>query len=396
MLIPEGSRAEAHLRIGRLLWRTCPKRSGGDYLRDCRPAQPGRGLDRFRDEREELVRLNLTAGKRAKASAAYAAAFNYFSAGAALLPGDCWERQREFAFSLEINRAECEFLTGQYAAAEQLLGALSSRAANTMERAAVACLFMDLYMTLGQTGHAVAIGLDYLGHLGICWQPHPTEEEARRDYGRIWSKLGNRAIEDFVNLPLMSDPASLATMDVLIKLGPAAKFTDANLSALIACKAVDWSLEHGNSDGSCWAYVSLGYFAGPRFGDYEAGFRFGQLGYDLVEQRGLERFRARVHMIAGVFIVPWMRHVLKGRDLLLSALESANRTGDLTYAGYTWNSLITNLIAAGDPLAEVQTKAGGRPILRAERAVRTDYRQYRFAARLHPDAARADAEIRFF
>jgi PAS domain S-box-containing protein len=216
---------------------------------------------------------------------------------------------------------------------------------------------MDLYMTLGQTGHAVAIGLDYLGHLSICWQPHPTEEEARRDYGRIWSKLGNRAIEDLVNLPLMSDPASLATMDVLIKLGPAAKFTDANLSALIACKAVDWSLEHGNSDGSCWAYVSLGYFAGPRFGDYEAGFRFGQLGYDLVEQRGLERFRARVHMIAGVFIVPWMRHVLKGRDLLLSALESANRTGDLTYAGYTWNSLITNLIAAGDPLAEVQTKA---------------------------------------
>ena len=358
LLIPEGSRAEAHLRIGRLLLAHMPQEKREETIFEI-VGQLNRGAVSIvsRDEREELVRLNLTAGKRAKASAAYAAAFNYFGAGAALLPEDCWERQREFAFSLEINRAECEFLTGRYAAAEQLLGALSSRAANTMERAAVACLFMDLYMTLGQTGHAVAIGLDYLGHLSICWQPHPTEEEARRDYGRIWSKLGNRAIEDLVNLPLMSDPASLATMDVLIKLGPAAKFTDANLSALIACKAVDWSLEHGNSDGSCWAYVSLGYFAGPRFGDYEAGFRFGQLGYDLVEQRGLERFRARVHMIAGVFIVPWMRHVLKGRDLLLSALESANRTGDLTYAGYTWNSLITNLIAAGDPLAEVQTKA---------------------------------------
>ena len=30
----------------------------------------------------------------------------------------------------------------------------------------------------------------------------------------------------------------------------------------------------------------LAMIAGPRFGDYQAGFRFGQLGYDLVEQRG--------------------------------------------------------------------------------------------------------------
>ncbi len=357
-LIPESSRAEAHLRIGRLLLVHMPQGKREEAIFEIlSQLNRGAALIASRDEREELAGLNLTAGKRAKASTAYASALAYFTAGAALLAEDRWERQHGLAFSLEINRAECEFLTRQYAAAEQLLGALSSRAACMVEQAAIACLRMDLYMTLGQTGRAVAAGLGYLGHLGIDWQPHPTEEEARREYGRIWSKLGNRAIVDLVNLPLMSDPVSLATMDVLIKLGPAAKFTDANLSALIACKAVDWSLDHGNSDGSCWAYVSLGYLAGPRFGDYEAGFRFGQLGYDLVELRGLERFRARVHMIAGVFIVPWMRHLRKGQDLLSSALETANRTGDLTYAGYTWNSLITNLIAAGDPLAEVQTKA---------------------------------------
>jgi len=33
--------------------------------------------------------------------------------------------------------------------------------------------------------------------------------------------------------------------------------------------------------------------AGARFGDYKAAYSFGRLGYDLVEQRGLERFRAR-------------------------------------------------------------------------------------------------------
>ena len=47
-----------------------------------------------------------------------------------------------------------------------------------------------------RASRAVAVGLDYLRHLGIDWSPHPTEEEARREYERIWSQLGSRPIED--------------------------------------------------------------------------------------------------------------------------------------------------------------------------------------------------------
>ena len=87
------------------------------------------------DERDQLAEFNLIAGKRAKASTAYASALNYLIAGAAQLGDDCWERRRELAFSLEINRAECEFLTGELAAAEERLAGLSTRAASTVERA---------------------------------------------------------------------------------------------------------------------------------------------------------------------------------------------------------------------------------------------------------------------
>ena len=54
----------------------------------------------------------------------------------------------------------------------------------------------------------------------------------------------------------MSDPASLATMDVLTKLAPPALYTDANLLLLVTCRAVNLSLERGNCDASCFAYVS--------------------------------------------------------------------------------------------------------------------------------------------
>src|SRR6202011_3317792 len=118
---------------------------------------------------EDLAELNLIAGQRAKASTAYGSALTHLAAGAVLLADDCWERRHELAFSLEINRAECEFLTGELAAAEQRLAALSTRAASTAERASVACLRVDLYVALDQSSGAVAVGLDYLRHLGIEW-----------------------------------------------------------------------------------------------------------------------------------------------------------------------------------------------------------------------------------
>jgi len=83
----------------------------------------------------------------------------------------------------------------------------------------------------------------------------------------------------------MSDALSLATQDVLTKVVPAALFTDSNLLSLVICRMVNLSLEHGNCDGSCFAYVFLGMVAGPHFDNYEGGFQFGRLGYALVEKR---------------------------------------------------------------------------------------------------------------
>src|SRR5260370_3029511 len=134
---------------------------------------------------------------------------------------------------------------------------------------------MDLYTTLDQSDRAVAVCVDYLRKMGVDWSPHPTEEEGRREYERIWSQLGSRAVEELIELPLMSDPASLATLDVLTKVVPPALFTDANLLSLAICRAVNLSLEHGNSDGSCFAYVYLGMIAGPHFCNSKVGFRFG-------------------------------------------------------------------------------------------------------------------------
>ena len=358
-LILETTRAETHLRLGRLLASGLPSEAITDRIFEVvSQLNRGSGLVELQDEREWIAELNLLAGKRAKIGTAYTSALTYLAAGAALLAQDCWERRHELIFQLELNRAECEFLTGELAEAEKRLAALSVRVATTVERATVTCLRVDLYTTLDQSGRAIAVALDYLQQMGVDWSQHPTEAETRREYAQIWSQLGSRTVEELIELPLMSDQASLATLDVLTKLAIPAFFTDSNLCDLVICRAVNLSIERGNSDGSCFAYEWLGgHIAGPHFGDYQAGFRFGQLGYELVEQRGLKRFQARTYMLFGNSVLPWARHVRTSREPLRRAFEAANQSGDLTFASYSCNNLVTNFLAAGDPLLEVQQAA---------------------------------------
>jgi PAS domain S-box-containing protein len=355
-LIPEAARAAVHLRIGRLLAAHTPSDKREEAIFEI-VGQLNRGalLITAQDEREQLAEFNLVAGQRAKSSAAYASALKYLTAGAALAPKDAWERRRDLIFNLELNRAECEFLTGALAEAEQRLAPLSGRAINAVEQAIVACLSIDLYTTLGQTSSAVAAGLDYLRqHLGIEWSPHPSDDEARRQYEWISSRLRDRGIENLIEAPLMADPASLAALDVLTRLGSVVWHIDANLACLAICQAVSLSLERGNGDGSCPHYVWLGCIAGPRFGDYAVAFRYGRLGCELVERRGLKRFEARTYYLFGAHVIPWTRHFRTGRDMLRRALEVAEKSGDVTFAGYCHVSLSSNLSASGDPLIDVQ------------------------------------------
>jgi PAS domain S-box-containing protein len=169
--------------------------------------------------------------------------------------------------------------------------------------------------------------------------------------------MGQRSIEDLVALPLMSAPEWQATMDVLSAAVSPALFTDRNLLCLVICRMANLSLEHGNSDGSCFAYAWLGMLLGPLFGEYRAAFRFGKLGLDLVEQQPLRRFEARVYLIFGHRVIPWTQPIRTGAPFVRRAFDAASKLGDLTFAAYSCDNLVTHLLATGHPLGDVQRQA---------------------------------------
>jgi PAS domain S-box-containing protein len=353
-LIADETRPQIHLNIGRLLLaHTSEEKIEEKIFEIVGQLNKGSALMTSQTERDLAAGLNLIAGRRAMTSAAHASALKYLAAGRALLTDDCWERRRELAFSLELHSAECEFLTGALASAAERLTMLSGRAADIAEQSTVECLRIDLYTALAQVDRAISVCLGYLRKIDIEWSHSPTKEEAQEEYERVWSQLKGRAISDLVDLPLMEDPVSLATLDVLTKAIPPALFTNLNLLCLVVCRAVNLSLEQGNCDASCVAYEWLALVSGAVFGNYKAGFPFGSLGYELVDRRNLKRYQGKTYLcFAG--LMPWSQHLRACADLAQRAFDVTVKDGDLTFAAYSRNVRNTYLLALGDPLADVQ------------------------------------------
>jgi hypothetical protein len=114
-LIPEGERAAAHLRIGRVLLASMTVDGLAEHLFDV-ASQLNRGaaLLMDRDEKARVATIDLSAGRKAKTSAAYTSASVYLATGMALLDDSDWRSQYKLMFSLWLERAECEFLNGNF------------------------------------------------------------------------------------------------------------------------------------------------------------------------------------------------------------------------------------------------------------------------------------------
>ncbi|MDQ7977284.1 AAA family ATPase [Paraburkholderia sp. SARCC-3016] len=353
LLIPEASRAAAHLQIGRMLAaHTPPARRDDAIFEIVNQLNQGAPLITTDEERERVASLDLMAGKRAKASSAYVSALSYFAAGRALLPAQSGETHYELVFALDLQRAECELITGD-AAAEASLSLLATRANNLTDLAAVASLREILYTMRNQFDESVQVASDYMRSVGAPWPSAVTWQDVLAEYDAMRKRLDAQPFDRLAALPPMSDPAAKAIVEVLTEIVPAAYFTDMNLCCLVVCRIANLSFQHGNSNGSVYAYSLLGFFLRTLFGDHDVAFGFGKLALELATRPGLSRFKARCFNNFAYSINPWTNHIRSGRELLQQALNAAEEAGDLSFAAYIHFSLMTDLIASGDPLDQV-------------------------------------------
>jgi PAS domain S-box-containing protein len=356
-LIPEGQRAEVHLRIARVLQAGMTADELAEHLFDI-ANQFNRGHECLvdRDEKAQVATIDLRAGRKAKASAAYGSACLYFAAGMGLLDERDWAGQYALMFSLWLERAECEFLTGNFGLAEQLIMELLRRGTTKVDEAAAYYLKVRLHIVKGEYPQAVANALTCLRLFGIDIPTHPSWEEVQAEYETIWQTLNGRSIESLIDLPLMTDPELQAAMRVLSAANPPAYFTDFHLCCFLRCRMVNASLQHGTSGASAYGYVSFGFILGPVFHRYSEGYRFGRLARDLVEKHGFVADQARIDVLVGAVAV-WTQPITTAIDFMRAAFRVATETGDVAHACYSMWQAVAYLLQRNDPLDAVWSES---------------------------------------
>jgi PAS domain S-box-containing protein len=352
-LIPESQRSGAHLRIGRALLASLTAGGLAEHLFDvANQLNRGASLLIDHDQKVQVAAINLRAGRKAKASAAYASAREYFAVGMALLDESDWSGQYELTFRLWLERAECEFLTGCFDEAEQFIGGLLQRATVKVDQADVYRLKVQLHLVKSENQEAVTSALTCLRGLGIDMSEHPTQEEVQAEYESFRQALNGRPIESLIGLPLMTDPELQAAMHVLSVLLVPAYSTDRRLHCLHLCRMVNLSMQHGTSADSPHGYGYWGIVLGPVFHRYGEGHRFAKLACDLVEKHGFVASQGKAYASAAL-AGAWTQAIATAIDFDRKAIRAAIEAGDLTVACLGMYRSITDMLVRNDALDSV-------------------------------------------
>jgi predicted ATPase/signal transduction histidine kinase/GAF domain-containing protein len=370
-LIPPDSRAQLHLRVGRLLVRGMTEEKVAEKIFDV-VNQLNFGATPVSDwvEKEHLAALNLRAGKKAKASAAHVSASGYFAAGMAVLAEEGWQRCYDLALGLRLERAECELLSSNLDETERLVDEVLAKGRSKIDRAEAYRLRMLLQLMQAQNAPAIRTALECLRMFGLDLPERPTPEQVQGEYAELRRELGERPIESLVDLPLMSDPQIGVVMKVLATLGHAAYATDHDLFQVLACRMVRLALEHGNSDFSPIGYGALSIYLGPVLHRFADGERFARLAVAVAERYGFAAQKAGAYLLMQMAVL-WTRPIAEALTCLEAVTRSARESGEVIYACISLNHRLIDRFARGDTLDQIWAESA--PVL--DFARRTKFRQ---------------------
>lgn len=352
-LIPADQTRQIHLTIGRLMLAHTPPDERDDHIFDI-VSQLNIGAERMTDpdERDELARLNLTAGRKAKASTAYESAAGYFASGMDLLSATCWDSDYELSLALCQERSECEFLTGHFDTAEKLFDDVLRHAKSNHDRANVCITRISLYTNIGKYSEGAAVSLEGLRLFGVTF---PESEEERQAaipgaLGAVQQRLVGRQIEDLLGSPTMTDPDKRAVVQLLSSLVGLALNVSPNLFALAILEMVNTSLEHGHMEVSAFGYSMYAVVLSSMLADYQSALGFAELAVNLNEKFANVELKNKLYLVLGAFVNHWRNHITLSVDYLKQAYRSSIEIGDIVYAGFAALDTALFLMEGGSDL----------------------------------------------
>ncbi len=355
ILIDESQKQIVHLQIGRnLLGKTLPERLSDRLFEIVDHLNHGIELVTDQLERNEIARLNLIAGQKAKAAIAYSMAKKYLVRGRAWLADSSWQTNYDLTLDLYLETTEVAYLCGELEQVESWVVVVLQAAKTVLDIVKVYEVKIQTDIAQNQPLEAINTGLQVLQQLGISFPETPTQSDIQLELDTITSLIGEQPIEDLLRLPEMTEPDKLAAMRILSSITIAAYVAAPDLMPLLVSKQVNLSIQSGNAIVSPFAYAFYGLILCGRSGNIEIGYEFGQLALNLLSHLNVHSLRARTLLIVNNFIIHWKEHIRNTVQPLLEAYQRGLEVGDLEFAAYCAHCYCFQSYVIGKELVEVE------------------------------------------
>ncbi|MEW9702721.1 AAA family ATPase [Paenibacillus sp. SI8] len=348
--IDTASKQAIHIRIGRCLNEM--DAGNGENSFDV-VNHLNRGSERITDEQEllQLVKLNLDAGNRAKSSSAYDVALGYFGKGVELLSAEDWDKQFDLVFELHAQKAECEYLCGNYQDSERDIHFLLGRARSPVQRSRVQMIRIMQYINQGKYLESTALGLESLREHHVFISPNPGSFMLLMEGIRIELMLRNR-YDRLAHLEEMTDSNRIAAMNLILAIIPSTFFTNKKVYFLLMCRAVQLSLQYGNIPVSAAVYSSFGLLLGSALGKSDKGYAIAKVGVELSERYNITSIKSTTYTIFGGVLCQFAGNAREGDAYLVQALRFGMDSGDYVFASYAIGAHVNSLYTRA-PLSEL-------------------------------------------
>ncbi|MBW4681789.1 MAG: AAA family ATPase [Microcoleus vaginatus WJT46-NPBG5] len=347
-LIPKDQKQATHLKIGQLLQQNLSEIEKEEKLFDIiGHLNLGIGLITQPQERETLAQLNLAAAQKARNSTAYAAARSFVQTGIELLTENCWQTQYELTLNFYVAAAETAYLNADFDCMEEMADRVLRSAKTILDKVKIFEIQIYALTSQSQMLEAISVGTNALVQLGIELPYEADEALTSIALQNLASQMEGKQIEDLANLPVMSDPRTIAAMQLLAMLFPAIFMGNPALQPLLCATMVSLSLQFGNAPASTIGYVGYGIVLSSFFGEVEKGYRFGRVALSLLNQFNGREFKC----LTLIWFCCFIQHRQEAlRASIPTAKESylvGIETGDFLHAGYSITCYFYNNFFSG-------------------------------------------------
>ncbi|MBM0745507.1 AAA family ATPase (plasmid) [Phormidium sp. CLA17] len=354
VVIDESHKQVVHLQIGRnLLGKTLLERRSDQLFEIVDHLNHGIEIITDQVERDEIAKLNLLAGQKAKGAIAYNVAQNYLATGRAWLAASSWQSNYHLTLDLYTETTEIAYLCGEFEQVEDWAAIVLQEAKTVLDTVKVYEVKIQTNMAQSQPLKAIDTALQVLQKLGVSFFKTQSQSDVQLELGAIISLMGEKPIEDLIHLPEMTEPDKLAAMKILSSITIAAYVAAPDLMPLLVTKQVNLSIQYGNAVVSPFAFAFYGLILCGTSGNIENGYEFGQLALNLLTYPNTHSLRARTLLIVNNFIIHWKEHIRNTTQSLLEAYQRGLETGDLEFAAYCAHCYCFQSYAVGKELVEV-------------------------------------------